>query len=363
MRKYLLFILSLIFLASCGGSDDAAPTVPTSYDATSFETDASAEVAIISGIGTLASTMQNGRDAANTVTASSLTTALQTGDPSIQSITTTHYTGLINGWVTELEKASGNVFTPSATPTGDGGVYNNAGSKKYLFDENAAELEQFIEKGLCAAACYNHAFNSVLTTNITTASVNKVLALYGTTPAFPNSSAQEALSARYASRREAPDTEGLYTAIKNDFIELQFAVSTGNTSLQNDETASLKLNWEKALAATVINYLHTSVRIFSDSQASDDDKSSALHAWAEAVGFLGGFYTVEGKTITDEQIASILTKMNAPVSGVPTPYTFVTGSNIATEVAGLSEAITDLQAIYSFTDAEIEGFKQSYTDK
>ena len=81
-----------------------------------------------------------------------------------------------------------------------------------------------------------------------------------------------------------------------------------------------------------------------------------MHAYAEGVGFAHGFRGVSRKLITDAQIDSILELLLAPAGQTPESYRFL---NDATLLANLDQIISDIQAIYGFTDAEINTFYEN----
>ncbi|WP_291728581.1 DUF4856 domain-containing protein [Bernardetia sp.] len=366
--KNSFFILGLsAALFSCK-EDDGDKTfpeleVPTTYTSTSYESNASAELAVRSNLSALSSTMQAGRSGA-TVTETSLTTAFEAGSPSLKDITTSYYTERMPNWFTELAKASGGTFDPAEAPAGDGGVYGS-----YLFDENGLELEQVIEKGLFGAALYNHALTIIKSDNLTATDIDKLVAIFGAHPSFPNSDNAEqnkdVFAAKYAARRDKNDGNGLYTAIKNNLITAKAAIEAGADYNQDRDKAlsDFRYNWEKSNMATIINYLLSASAKLSKTDATDADKSSALHAYSESVGFLHGWKGISAsdKAITDAEIDQILELLNAPADETATSYTFVTdGFN---QLPQLQTAIEKLQQIYKFTDQEMADFAYNWVSE
>lgn len=359
--KNSFFFLALsTALFSCkedeGDKTFPALEVPTSYESASYESNASTELAVRSGLSALSSTMKAGRGGA-TVTEIDLNTGFSGGTPSLRGITTSYYAGKMPNWFAELAKASGGTFDPAEAPNGDGGVYGS-----YLFDENGLEIEQVVEKGLFGAALYNHALTVIKGGNLTAADIDKLVAIFGAHPSFPNSDKAEqnkdVFAAKYAARRDKNDGNGLYTAIKTNLITAKAAIEKGEDYNQDRDKAlsDFRYNWEKSNMATVINYLLATSSKLSQTSATDADKSSALHAYSEAVGFLHGWRGISAsdKAITDAEIDQILELMNAPADGTPTSYTFVTdGFN---QLSKLQTAIEKLQQIYKFTDQEMTDF-------
>lgn len=366
--KNSVFLLALsVSLFSCDetASDVTFPSleVPTSYQSTNYETNATTELAVRANLSGLVSKMQVGRTGAN-VNETELLAAFNEGNPALKSITTTYYTEQITKWLPELAKASGGTFNPSIAPAGNGGVYGG-----YLFDENGLELEQVVEKGLFGAALYNHALTIVKANEISAADIDRLVAIFGAHPSFPNSDVAEQnkdiFAAKYAARRDKNDGKGLYTTIKTNLITAKAAIEKGQNYNQDRDKAlsDFRYNWEKSNMATVINYLLDTISKLNKSNPSDADKASALHAYSETVGLVYGWKGVaqNDKAISDAEIDQILTYMNVSTTGNPTSYTFVTDS--FNQLPKLQLAIDKLKQIYKFTDQEMIDFGYNWVSE
>lgn len=367
----LSLAVSLAFSACKKDENKPSLNIPSAYDGSNFEANTTTERALVTQLSALTSIMQKGRTKSNTVEKSKLDSAFTAGNPSLASIITSYYKGRIEGtggWFDELAKASGDtfLFPVAGVPVGDGGVLGG-----YLFDENGLELEQLVEKGQFGATHYNHAV-SLLSGTITPATVDKLIAIFGATPSFSNSGSnkvdpniRDRASANYAARRsKGADNNSLYAQMKANFIKLQAAVKGGEAfNKERDEAvAALKLTWEKIIAATVINYCHSTTSTLSNSNLTDAQKGSGLHAYGECVGFIHGWLTIPQahKKITDTQIEEILTLLNAPRNGTPTSYKFVTDG--ANELPKLQQIIDKLQTIYGFSPQDIIDFKSNWVN-
>jgi len=358
--KLLYTLIFSLFILSC--NDDERPTlvIPQEYDGTNFAINAAPATGLTGKLSELVTKARTGRTGA-AVSATELFTIYSSGSPSLQSAITTFYHGKLSGdagYMNQLALASGNTYTPG-TPTGNGGTYGG-----YLFDENGVEPEQLIDKGQFGATLYHQAL-SLLNQPLTVAQVDQVLALYGAHPDFANSNDAtkhtnpDRFLANYAARRDKNDGTGLYTTIRDNFLKLRAAVLAGSDyrKEQEEAIAAIKENWEKANAATIINYCHDIIARLTATTVTDAAKAGALHAHSENIGFIMGWRTIADadKIITDAQIDEILTLMNAPVDGTPSPYLFVTNS--AQELTKITQIIDKLQDIYGFTDQQIEDFK------
>ncbi len=373
-----VFILSILFVLCFGfmacEDENTNPTlvIPTTYESANFATNAATEIAVVNQLTALTGEAKRGRNSANTVTKEALDNLFTDGNPSLSAVITSYFKGRLegeNGWFDELANASGGTYTPG-TPTGQGGVFGT-GSSAYLFDENGLEIEQLVEKGQFGATLYKHA-TDLASGSVDINTVDKLLAIFGATPAFSNSGSsnvaadvRDRVMANYAARRDKNDGNGLYSQIKMQFLKLKAAVEGGTAFNQEKEEAlsEIKLLWEKVNAATIINYCHATIAKLSATSPTDNDKASALHAYGEAVGFTHGWRTIPQahKRITDAQIEAILVLLNAPYNGTPTSYTFVTDA--VNQLPKLTQVINDLKAIYQFTDQEIEDFKKNWVSE
>ncbi|GAB4125658.1 MAG: hypothetical protein OHK0045_10120 [Raineya sp.] len=371
--SYIFVTLCLLAAISCKKKDTPRPElqIPTSYDGTNFASNATTQRNLLSQLAALTAEAQRGRNVANTVSKSALDNLFNAGNPSLANVVTAYFKGRLEGtggWLDELAKASGNTYTPAPPSGGQGGVFGG-----YLLDENGLEIEQLIEKGQFGATLYKHATDLIAAENFTEATTDQLLAIFGATPNFSNSGSnniaadvRDRAMANYAARRsDINDNNSLYLQIKNQFIKLQAAIRAGAdyNKERNEALAEIKLLWEKVNAATAINYCHSVIATLSQTNPTDAQKGSALHALGEAIGFIHGFRTIPQahKKITDAQIDEILQLFNAPQNGTPTCYLFVTDA--VNQLPKLSQVINKLKDIYGFSNAEIEAFKINWVNQ
>ncbi|MDZ7936519.1 MAG: hypothetical protein U5M51_16470 [Emticicia sp.] len=359
MKKSIIFLGFAFFattLFSCEKEETITPLViPTAYDATSFTANATAEYELRTNFTALINEVKKGRVGGTVLSATKLTELFNAGSNSVSKYASATVKSTMPTLFAELEKASkGKTYQFGKTPAEniDGGA--NGG---YLFDETGLELEQIVEKGSFNSIFYNKAVELVATP--TAANLDKVLALYGANPTFPNTptaskTAQpDTWMANYGARRTKA-AGGLYTQQRDAFIKAQAAIKAGdkyNTD-RDAAIAEILLKWEQINAATVINYLYDTETKLASTNPTDAVKASAMHAYGEATGFLTGFKGITKKKITDAQIDNALVKMNSTA-----PYKIV-GS--PTEIAKLVQVRKDLQAVYGFTDTQMEEFKNNY---
>lgn len=359
MKKNIVFLSFAVFatsLFSCEKEEVVAPLViPTAYDATTYTANTTAEYELRTNFNALVAETKKGRVAGTVVSATKLNELFNAGTNSVSKYAPASLRGYMPTFFTELEKASkGKTYQFGKTPAEniDGGV-----SGGYLFDETGLELEQIIEKGSFGGVLYAKTIELIATP--TAVNLDKALALYGANPTFPNTptatkTAQPDIwMANYGARRTKA-TGGLYTQVRDAFIKAQAAIKAGdkyNTD-RDAAIAEILLKWEQISAGTVINYLYDVETKLASTNPTDAVKASAMHAYGECVGFLSGFRGITKKKITDAQIDDALVKMNYTA-----PYKIV-GS--PTEIAKIVQVRKDLQAVYGFTDAQMEEFKSNF---
>lgn len=363
-RRILNITLAAAALSffSCSDDEKSALVIPATYDATTYTANTADEQVLLTNLTNLSNEAKKGRINGTEVTSDVLNQKYTAGTPSLKSKTTTYYAGKLEDWFVELADASGETYTPAAPEEGDkGGTYGG-----YLFSENGVEKEQLIEKGQFGAVFYNHAV-ALIKGQRTPDLADKLIASFGANPTFPNSNSGNVTTpdkflAGYAARRDKNDGTGVYTKMRDAFIKLQAALKAGDDyrKEQNEAIKVIEENWEKANAATMINYCHSVVSKLSATSPSEADYASSLHSLSECIGFIHGWRTIadDHKIVTDAQIDEILVLLNAPANGTATAYTFVTERE--TEVLQVQQVITKLKGIYGFTDQEIEDFKMNW---
>jgi hypothetical protein len=362
-------LLSLGILTACEDDNKTKDplVIPSAYDGAAFTTNAAAQLTARTALINLTNEMKKGRVNGTKVDLTALTNFYTQGTPSLKSYATSFYNAKIegaNGYLSELNKASGGTFTPD-NRSGNGGTYGG-----YLFDENGVEMEQMVEKGLFGAALYNQAVVLIKgQVGFTPANADQLLALYGASVDFKSSddaakhgTSVDRFMANYAARRDKNDGKGLYTQLRTQFIRLQAAAKQEPNYRDDllDALSQITSLWEKVNAGTVINYCHSAVSTLSSTNATEAQKGAALHSLNEAMGFLQGWKTIDAgyRRITDAQIDEYLALLNVPATGTPTPYSFLTEP--VNQLPKLQQLITKLQTLYQFSTEEVEDFKRNW---
>ncbi len=367
---FTLLLAGIVLCTSCKKDDDnnnTKPTlnIPANYESANYTANTAVETSIKSQFSDFIDYMKSAQDGTTKLSQMGLNNVFASGsNPNIKTVTGAYYVSKIESvWFKELIDASGNSYDPkNGAQATSGGVFGGR-----LFDKGAKENIQEVEKGLYGAALYNHIL-TLMDGEITTETVDRMVSAFGASPEFPNTdnstktNSPDAYLAKYTARRDKNDGKGFYTIIQTNFIKLLAAVKAGDAyeKEKNEAIAALKINIEKAMMATSINYGYGVISKLSKTNPSDSDIAGGLHDLGEAIGFLHGFKAIpqQHRIITDAQIDEILVLMNAPHNGNSTAYKFVTDG--ATELKKITQYQAILKDTYGFTNEQMDDFKQNW---
>jgi hypothetical protein len=362
--KYIsmLAIVALTFTA-CDDDDDEDPsgppelTIPAEYLAPNYDTNTEVEALVIDELSAFASAAGDAESNAGGGT----TIAPIDYPTTLSSVTLSSYRSLVEVWKDELVNAA-NSPTPFEIPDANGPSEMEEGGLlgSRLIDEYGLELEQMLDKGSFGAACYNHASALISAGDLTAGDIDKLVEIHGTDQSFNPETAGSA--AKYSKRRSNQVTGiGYFYDIRENVITAKAAIEGGSAfnAIRDEALADYLLNWEKSNFATVIYYCNATKIGIQDALVivDEDDRRSALgsaiHAYAEGVGFTHGFRGLENKFITDVEIDEILAKLLAPAGQNPESYRFMIE---AQTLSNFDDIIENIQAIYGFTDEEVQSF-------
>ena len=375
-----------LFFYSCKKTEQTVQNVlpaDGTYDNSNFAHNTRADSTLAANFQKLVSEVQKGRPGTvsqvesgtrgQTLSASTLYNLFNNpiNGQRVADIATEHYKSLVGnantGYFKDLEMSSGRDWPVSERiiPVPDGAKGGRFGGEGgYLFNKFGIESEQIVDKAFYGSL-YNKVFTDYLTPEkVNLANVDRALLLYGAPTTFPNGipslsqgrTLNDRFAAQYAARRDnsnGPNAAGYYTIIKQNFILLQRALKNNDKNLVSNAIKNIRENWEKAIGATIINYLHASKGKIGNEIASVS--ASAYHAYGEAIGFLNGFLGVTApRIITDSQINELLSILKAnPITAQNNPILLENPGNIG----AFDTAINKLKEIYGFTSDQIEYFK------
>jgi hypothetical protein len=375
VKAVLLIIISILIIPSCKQDNTPEPStltgatglqIPDNYVSANFDSNVVIEKSILNQMKNLNTYMKKGVVVTNTLSLDSLNWYFASaGTPTLKSVTANYYQYKIegsNGYFATMASSSGNTWNYATAPNATGGVIHNR-----LVDKYGVETLEVIDKGFYASVLYNR-IAELLLLELNDSIIDKMVAIYGATPAFPNTNnaastpTPDAYIANYTARRDKNDGNGLYTRIKKSFLKLQAAVKGGaqyNTE-KDQAIADLKFNIEKALMATAANYCHGATTKLTATTQDSTTIAAALHDIGEAIGFIHGFKAVypSNRKITDAEVDQLLNYLNFPPDGTPSPYLFVQQG--ATQLPKIVDALALIQSIYGFSATEMEEFKQNW---
>ena len=353
LKELLAALVLITCLVGCGDDDtpDLILQVPTTYVSASYEANVTVEATVINELAAMTSAANSAEAGAQG--AENISAIDHPG--TLSSVTLPSYRKLVADWLVELVAAANsptgfqNPGTGSPEEGEEGGLL---GSR--LLDENGLELEQMVEKGAFGAALYNHAL-TVINGDLSDASaIDQLVEIHGTSPTFDPSKTTAA--ATYSRRRSNQNTEtGFFYDIRTALITARAAIEGGSAfEAERDQAlADYLLAWEKSNFATVIYYCNSTKVQLQEAGKDPAALGNAMHAYAEGVAFAHGFRGLSNKMITDAQIDRVLELLLASAGQTPESYRFL---NDATLLGNLDQIVTDLQAIYGFTDEEINTF-------
>ena len=350
----LLFIsLSLV---ACNNDDDTDDTLvyPSEYNSASFDQNALNELTANLALGSLSDAMSKA-DGGNVVSETDLKSAWNLQP--LKDKAPAAYTEMLDAEFQAMALASNNTFEPLDVPNGTGGHY---GSR--LLDHTGLELEQLIEKGYYNAGMLNEAVSILNQTNLSTADVDRVVALFGAYPAFSNSDNATEYADRYMAKyaaRRTPSSGGFYLNVKQGCIQLKTALETeGDWSTEINEAKEMILhNWEMAAAATAVDYIEGGVEYLSKANLTEDDVAEGMHDLSEGIGFLWGLYLAphQQRIATNAELATVLNTIYFDVN--TSESRLYESWQSANNTLSMLDGVDQLAAIYGFTNQDLSNFR------
>lgn len=370
MKKELL-ALSLVALTitfqSCS-KDEEDPkqtlTIPSVYESADFSANTTKEAELKNQIKTLADYMKTGQDSTVKLTLTQLNTLFEANSPnSLKAASGTYISSFIqNTLFPDLVTHSGQAFNPLSAPSSKGGAFGGR-----LWDGRGYEILQGVEKGFYTGLII-HQVAELSKGEITNATIDRMLAIYGAHPTFPNTPTAgkadhpDSYLALYTSRRDKNDGKGLYSEIKTDFLTIKAAAANKDLYRNELNAALTELchDLEKAMVATVINYTHGAITKLSKTNPTEADIAGGLHDLGEAIGFIHGFKAIDAskRKITDAQVDEVLALFNYADPANHTVYTFVTDA--ANQLPKLVQIQGIFKNLYNFSTQDIDDFKQNW---
>lgn len=355
-------ILCLCFAACSNVSDPKSPLViPSSYEAPTWSTTASAQLQVIADIEELVEILEAGRSSGTRIDRAAASAVLVRVSRLLSPAALVEVSTLVDLAI----ESSGNSYDPMLAPSAStkGGVYG-----AYLYNKYGIDATEVIEKHLFSSLLYLQATAYLNAATVSADNVDKALACFGASPVFSNSdkvsNAPDVFCAAYAARRDKADGLGLYAQIKKQFITALTAAKAGNgyTDEYYHAVSLLRGLWEKSQMATCINYCYATISGLSATDLTEATRSSAMHAYGEAVGFAIGWRSVPAtsRLVSDADLDEVLQLLQVP-NGAPYTCENVWQQSVIT-LPKLEAATKKLQLIYGFTDSQMLDFRQNWVN-
>ena len=355
-----LLSAALLFTACKKDEDDDESQAPQAVLSVSdtysgdFVVNPPATTSVVESFGALEGEMKKGdpTKGSNAVTSATLAGLYAAGEMSLKNIASPSYDAWATGTLFPgFETASGTMgqvfdFADPSQSANGGAAY------KHLLSGDPVELEQLVGKGSFGGAFFSYVKNTLFAspTEVTSDQLDQALVLYGSDPTFESGG----LSAKYAKQRfVALGGETYHDKINYEFRKAQSAIKQGFTAERKAAVNEITKLWEEALAAQAIYYLTGVAKDLAttpDYSVEEDYNTvaDAIHGWSEGVAFLEGFHGVQNTMITDAQLVSVLSKVNARIEGPYTPLTLIGNK---TEIDELQDGIADLANAYGIDQA------------
>ncbi len=336
-------------------------TVATEYVSPNFAANAQGERDLGDRVLALDAKMLSAEGTMNpaTVTTADLQSIFTAGAPSLRSIGTAFTQSTIDTYLTQFGDAATRTWTPADADADGGATVGGKYLGGAIVNASGLDLRAATEKVLLNGSLYEFAL--VLTSGpISEAVIDRLLALFGATPAFANGkdagADSDRLMATYAASRDDKSSAALgpYRKVRNALLVAK-AASTSTDKCHDDLVAAFNLfllEWEKAAYLSVIYFLNQAA---TNAVAAPQNGPAALHAFGSAIGFVQSFKTIplDRRKINDQQIEDLLTRI-----GAAAPYQLVTKTS--ERVVAFNTAFQDIGAIYGLTQTQIEDAKKSY---
>lgn len=356
-----LGLLAIVIIVGCGTSStnpDDTLHIPTTYDSTNWSVNTADQYVLRTGVSALLTMMKTARKQEVTLTKDQLLSLYAT----IETYVNPADRDRLRGYVESAATASGNSYTWDADPTvnSNGGVYSGQ-----LFDMYGRDLVEFTEKGLFTSLFYYQALQ-LMKGEVTPATVDKIVALFGANPTFPNGSTKatqrDAFAAGYAARRDKNDGNGFYSKFKQAALVAKAAAADPgkyNTQLQG-ALQDMRTIWERSMMATAVNYAYATITTFTTSNLDDATRSAGLHTFGECAGITEGWEVVNAtdRLMPHATLLQLLTLLHIPNAATPDCYVF--WQQTASSIQSLEQVTKTIQVVYGFTDAEMTDFKSNW---
>jgi hypothetical protein len=357
-----------------GGATSCAVTPPTTWNAPEWDANTVEARGLLERLTALTgdALMRGAETGAVTLTAvTELTAAYEAGAPSLKSVASTSFDGMLGDSFEEFFAAVG-AGTQDLVDAGGNWMPGEAGgiwsTSTRAFNEGGLEVRQIVDKGLFGGALYAYALG-LTTGTIDGARIDAMAAAFGANSAFTpgrNDDAVEAnrnfFSANYVYRM------GFYAEAKQALIDAKAYAADPECVAERDASIQAFFRvWEQGLFARFVFYSNEGALGISEA-VDDDGLAGALHEQAEGLGLALGFHGIAdpasgpmsggARVITDAQIAQAVGALGVDVAadlGAATTSAFVADAlGYATAVGTVEDVIAEA---FSLSSADLDSYR------
>ncbi|WP_299702980.1 DUF4856 domain-containing protein [uncultured Pontibacter sp.] len=328
-KMFMLAGLAVCTLfSSCSKDEEDSPsyTVPQTYNFENVNYSGQTDrISMLSELDSYVKTGNNGalldaqkmRDMYANVNAPFSEARLNTSGKQLKDKTILSAQSLFDSYFDKAASASLSAGTPALN--GKAGLLTTSEGTKYLVDANGVEPAQIIQKGLMGAVFYFQAVEVYLTeakigaavdnTTITPGDGTKMehhfdeaFGYFGAPVDFPTNLNNLKFWANY-SNKVNPST-GSNKALMDAFLKGRAAISAKDMKGKDEAIATIRTEWEKLVAASVILELN-----LAKTHIADQAKKS--HYLSEALGFMVGLKFKSDRKITDAQYEEAMAQLGS----------------------------------------------------
>jgi hypothetical protein len=363
LQRALPLAVGLFALGGCDSSEPSGTCTvnpPTTWTSSEWDANTAEAMGLRANLDALTGTsMRAAEEGTGTVDMSSLDALFAEGDPSLETITSAAYVGVVKDAFAEFVElvAAGPVDVVGADGAFDpgtaGGVF---GSSSRGVNEGGLEVRQIVDKGVFAGAGLYRYAAGLTTGPIDAATIDAIAAAWGANSAL-DGEGELTDSANYGQRM------GYHAASAQALIAARAYAADPGCASERDEAIRTHFElWEESMFARFTFYLNAAVGLSTDA-ASDDDIADAIHELSEGLGLAAGFHGLDApvsgplsgsaRAVTDADIEKILTALGVDLSDLGASTTGDIVVDPAAFGAAQDEVEATLTEAFDLTEADL----------
>lgn len=362
--------LAGLFIGCSNPSTGMCTVEPGEWSAPEWEANTATALALRAQLNTLVSDTMRAAEQDPTLVdgVDDLTGPYTAGDPSIESVTTPYYAGVVADAFEEFVEltAAGPVDlvddSGAWTPGEAGGIFTDDGQRG--INEGGLEIRQIVDKGLfTGGALYNRAV-TLTAGDISPATIEAIAALWGANSTLdPTLEGDDRLtdSANYS------HSMGFFAQMRASLTAAHAYAAEDACGAERDAAiVEFFRAWELSMIARFVHYANVAASEVP-AAASDDEVGHGLHELAEGVGLALGFRGVPNpasgplsggaRHLTDAQIDDMMSALGVN----PDDLGASTTGNFVNERDTFAPAVMDVEGFvadyFELQAADVEAWR------